>query len=231
MIQVFEPMRAFLQCVDISLYGASADIHDALARRPGSYEHTVRGITLLRDAGINLVVKYVTLRDNFIGIPRFEEDMQRLGVSYLVHTGSVIPQTDRNKSPFVQLLSDEQYKQLVATRQAGRDQEPLHCRPGHVRGAVTPDGHISPCEWLTDFKLGNIRENSLRDIWYGEKFLAFRKVFEQQGECPSCSLNTGCERCPAHSYLETGDLLRCAPVRRHNAEIVQAFDREQMVAQ
>ncbi len=220
-LQRFEVMRPYLQSVDISFYGATADMHDALARRPGSYMNTLRGLKLLHEANFPLVSKYVTLRDNFDGIPLFEADMKNLGVRYIVHSGSVIPQTNRNSAPLVQLLTDEQYRELVITRAAGSRPEPQYCRPGHVRGAITPMGHVSPCEWLTDFKLGNLRDRSLRDIWYGEEFLAFRRRFEQEAACPSCELRTGCERCPAHSYLETGDLLACAPIRRQNAEIVR----------
>jgi radical SAM protein with 4Fe4S-binding SPASM domain len=220
-LQRLETMRPFLQSVDISFYGATADMHDALARRPGSYNNTLKGVKLLREANFPLVSKYVTLRDNFDGIPLFEADMKNLGVRFVVHSGSVIPQTDRNAAPLVQLLTQEQYRELAETRSAGTHTEPQHCRPGHVRGAITPSGHVSPCEWLTDFKLGNLRERSLRDIWFGEEFLAFRRRFEQEAECPSCELRTGCERCPAHSYLETGDLLACAPIRRQNAEVVR----------
>jgi radical SAM protein with 4Fe4S-binding SPASM domain len=146
-----------------------------------------------------------------------------MGIKYAISTESLIPRTDGNKSPLIQILTDQQYERLVATQNigigSGRSQA---CKPGHIRGAITPDGNVSPCEWLTDFKLGNLREKSLREIWYGDQFLSFRNVFQQESECPSCSLKPGCRRCPAHSYLETGNLLSCAPIQRHNAEIFQA---------
>ena len=220
-LEKLDPLRPFLQSFDVSFYGADADQHDTLAQRPGSYNNTMRAINLLREAKFNLVAKYVTMKDNFDGIEKFEDDMTRLGLRHAVHTGSLIPQTDRNTKPLVQILTDAQYRKLVAARGSAKDSSPGNCKPGHVRGAITPDGHISPCEWLTDFKYGNLREQSLRDIWYSSGFLDFRKVFEEESECPPCSLRSGCDRCPAHSYLETGSLLKCAPIQRHNAEIFQ----------
>jgi len=221
MLEKLEPMRPFLQSFDVSFYGADEKVHDTLAQRPGSYNNTMRAVRLLSEAKYNLVAKFVTMRDNFDGIDKFKDDMIRMGIRYVIHTGSLIPQTDRNTKPLVQILTDTQYRKLVLTQGSERHSSPGSCKPGHVRGAITPDGHISPCEWLTDFKYGNLREQSLRDIWYSSGFLEFRKVFEEESECPPCSLRPGCDRCPAHSYLETGSLLKCAPIQRHNAEIFQ----------
>ena len=217
-------MGAFLQGVDVSFYGADPESHDTLSCRQGAHERTLRAVMLLSEAKIPLLAKFITMRDNFEGIPKFERMMHRLDVKYSISTESLIPRTDGNTSPLMQILTDQQYKRLLAAQNvgggSGRSQA---CKPGHIRGAITPDGHVSPCEWLTDFKLGNLKEQSFRDIWYGDKFLNFRKIFQQQSECPSCTLRVGCRRCPAHSYLETGNLLSCAPIQRHNAELFRAM--------
>lgn len=220
-----ESMRPFLQSVDISFYGADAEVHDALAKRTGSFFSTMRAVHLLSEAKMNLVTKFVTMRDNFHGMDLFEENMRKLGVPHVVNTGSLIPRTNRDTSPLVQLTTDKQYNEMLVTHsdpKAGND--PGACKPGHVRGAITPDGFVSPCEWLTDFKLGNLRERPLAEIWYGPEFLSFRKIFEQESECSGCGLQPSCSRCPAHSYLETGSLLQCAPNERHFAELYRDFN-------
>jgi radical SAM protein with 4Fe4S-binding SPASM domain len=219
-IKQLEPMRPFLQSFDISVYGADAIVHDALAQRPGGYADTMRALSLLHDAGLPVVSKFVTMQGNFDGIEKFEADMERLGIPHTVHTGAVIPQTNRNTQPLVQLLTDAQYKKLMATRSVEGVSRAGNCKPGHIRGAITPDGYVSPCEWLTDFKYGNLREHSLREIWYSSGFLAWRRKFQEgHSECPTCELRPGCSRCPAHSYLETGDIFKCAPIQRHYSEI------------
>jgi radical SAM protein with 4Fe4S-binding SPASM domain len=219
-----EKMRPFLQSVDVSFYGSAPETHDALARRPGSYNMTLRAVKLLKEANFAVVAKYVTMRDNFDGIAQFEQDMRDLNVPTCVHTGSLIPQTDRNRAPLVQLLTDAQYTALLESRGGvkGSGQQGS-CRPGTVRGAITPEGYISPCEWLTDFKFGNLREQKLAEIWFGPQFQSFRGVLQQDAECKTCDLQTGCSRCPAHSYLETGSILKCAPIQRHNAELTLAL--------
>src|SRR5579884_2025901 len=225
MMQKLEPIRPFVQMAEVSFYGATSDIHDKLARRPGAYINTLRALNLLKAAKFNVMAKFVTMRDNFDGIPKFEQDMQGLGVRYIVTSGVLIPKTNRDDSPLVQILTDEQYSQLLATRPDSAcshgSTELKQCQPGHVRGAIAPDGSVSPCEWLTDFKLGNLKTQKLREVWYDTPFLDFRKVFEEESECPSCSLNPSCQRCPAMSYLETGHLQHCAPIPRHYAELHQ----------
>src|SRR5215217_6998729 len=220
MLEQLEPLRPFLQSFDVSFYGGDAESHDMLAQRRGAYNNTMRAIRLLKEANYTLFAKFITMRDNFDTIQKFENDMTAMGVRHAVHAGALIPLTNRDTKPLVQILTDAQYRKMRTARaQAKKTSGPGNCKPGHVRGAITPDGHISPCEWLTDFKYGNLRQQRLRDIWYSPGFLEFRKVFEEESECPSCSLRPGCDRCPAHSYLETGNLLKCAPIQRHHAEI------------
>jgi radical SAM protein with 4Fe4S-binding SPASM domain len=222
MVGRLEPLRAFMQAIDISFYGASPEVHDALSRKPGGYANTIRAVHLLREAGFAFTTKYITMKDNFDGLPIFERDMKALGIRYGIHTGSLIPRTDRNRGPLVQLLTDAQYRLFLSSHTLKTPgSNPGACRPGHIRGAITPQGDVSPCEWLTDFKCGNLKAQSLKEIWYSGTFGSFRKVFEEDSECPSCSLQPSCNRCPAHSYLETGNLLHCAPIQRHNAELYQ----------
>jgi AdoMet-dependent heme synthase len=223
MMERLEPIRPFVQMVEVSFYGATSDIHDKLARRPGAYVNTLRALKLLKAAKFNVMAKFVTMRDNFDGIPVFERDMHELGIPNIVTSGVLIPKTNRDESPLVQLLTDEQYSQLLATRPESAcshgSTELKQCQPGHVRGAIAPDGSVSPCEWLTDFKLGNLKNQKLHEVWYADPFLDFRKVFEEESECPTCNLNSSCQRCPAMSYLETGHLQHCAPIPRHYAEL------------
>jgi len=218
MLQKIEPLRPFVQSFDVSFYGATPQVHDTLARRLGGYQATLQAVKLLAEAKLNLMTKFITLKDNFDGLSKWNDDMLKLGVRHVVGTGTLIPQTNRDTAPLVQLLTDAQYRELMEL-QPTRDSGAHFCRPGQIRGAITPDGHVSPCEWLTDFKFGNLREQSLKEIWHSSKSEEFRRVFLEDSECPSCELRPGCSRCPAHSYLETGNLLHCAPTPRHYAEL------------
>lgn len=215
-----ETIRPFLQSFDISFYGADAESHDAVSKREGSYAKTLDAALLLQAQGWPMVAKFITLQSNFLGLKKWEADMQQLGIPHIVHTGSLIPRTDRSTGPLVQLLTDQQYTLMIEDRGHPNGQEkPGDCKPGFVRGAITPEGKVAPCEWLTDISFGSLLDHDLDSIWMGQKALEFRSIFDRPSECTPCSLRGNCSRCPAHSYLETGSIQGCAPIQRHNAEI------------
>ena len=49
----------------VSLYGATADVHDHITRRPGSFEATMRGFAYLKEAEAGFTVQLVPMRDNY----------------------------------------------------------------------------------------------------------------------------------------------------------------------
>jgi pyrroloquinoline quinone biosynthesis protein E len=224
-VPVLQSMVPFLQGVDISFYGATAEVHDQVTNRPGSYSKTRAVLDSLLQANVPVVAKYVTMQMNFDGLRQFEDEMRAAKIPHGVNTGSMIPRTDRNTAPLAQLLTDDQYKKLLTDRgHPTSGKTSTNCIPGWNRGGITADGFVGPCEWLGDIRLGNVRDTSLREIWYGSGFQAFREsMFNVERECMRCDLKNFCCSCPAHAYLETGNLFRCAPVQRHNAKLCRDF--------
>lgn len=49
----------------IALYGATAEVHDAVTRTPGSFEATMQGFARLREAGAGFTVQLVPMRGNW----------------------------------------------------------------------------------------------------------------------------------------------------------------------
>lgn len=225
-----EPLRPFLQGVDISFYGSDEITSDSLTNKMGGHNNSLRAVRLLKEARFPLMTKFITMRGNFGGLESFSAQMKTLGVHHLVHTGSLIPKANRDRAPLTQLLTDDQYRSLLATPFVPTSANTQSCRPGHIRGAITPTGSVSPCEWLTDLSFGDLGANSLKDLWFSDAAQAFRKLFTTPSECEPCGLTGHCNRCPAHSYLETGDINRCAPIQLHNAEIKAAYTLQQQEA-
>jgi MoaA/NifB/PqqE/SkfB family radical SAM enzyme len=67
-----EEMRPFLQAFDVSFYGATPQVHDTLARRLGAYQATLRAVRLLKEARMNLITKFITMRDNVEGVAKWK---------------------------------------------------------------------------------------------------------------------------------------------------------------
>jgi len=56
---------------------------------------------------------------------------------------------------------------------------------------ITASGDVAPCHVFYDLVMGNLYENSLEDIWNGEKFQKFRNYLEHNkflSICPGCCI-------------------------------------------
>lgn len=215
-------LRAFIQGLDISFYGATPDVYDRITNRPGSYAAAMRAVHLLAEARLPVVAKFITMRENHEGIEPWVATMRELGVRYTVASGMLIPRADREQSPLECAITDRQYEGLITRGWTRGSSHSLGCKPGRVRGGITPTGDVVPCEWLTDIKLGNLRHQSLAAIWYSDTAQGFRALLDGESACGDCALSSTCARCPAHSYLETGNLLSCSPSARRRSALFRA---------
>jgi radical SAM protein with 4Fe4S-binding SPASM domain len=56
---------------------------------------------------------------------------------------------------------------------------------------VLPNGDVATCIDLPDYVAGNIREQSILEIWNNEKYRKFRSVLKQHGHLPACTRCSG----------------------------------------
>lgn len=55
---------------------------------------------------------------------------------------------------------------------------------------IMASGDVAPCHTFYDLILGNVYEESILDIWYGDKFNKLRQYITENKFCPAC--NIGC---------------------------------------
>jgi radical SAM protein with 4Fe4S-binding SPASM domain len=67
-----------------------------------------------------------------------------------------------------------------------------HCPIAYVEPTIDSDGHVYPCNLFTDepLSMGNVYEKPFLDIWFGERFQAFRRMLASEG-----GLLPICNRC------------------------------------
>ncbi|MEY2632824.1 MAG: hypothetical protein RIR00_1478, partial [Pseudomonadota bacterium] len=156
--------------VQLSLDSYIEAEHDQFRNKPGSYKRVMRAITACVDAGLNLILSTVLIRDR-VKNPEFEALCQfcndnnvGLYVSYAKPTGSctdhpefVITKEDAD------LVRDLEKKYKVFT----------HMTPsyGSFKGCITVKGiitvtstmEVTPCPYI-DFSVGNLRQSSLAQV-------------------------------------------------------------------
>jgi radical SAM protein with 4Fe4S-binding SPASM domain len=64
-----------------------------------------------------------------------------------------------------------------------------HCLYPWARVIISPYGEVFPCVNLSmiDYKLGNIKEKSLKEIWNSKEFIEFRRKIKKNKLFPMCS--------------------------------------------
>jgi radical SAM protein with 4Fe4S-binding SPASM domain len=89
---------------------------------------------------------------------------------------------------------------------------PIGCHAGIEYLSLRPDGDVYPCPFLP-VRAGNIREQSLTDIWYNSKVLnELRERSALKGKCGDCEYRVTCGGCRGRAYACTGDYLATDPV-------------------
>lgn len=193
---------AGLDLLIIALDGTTEETHFRL--RPGGsaarvIENTKRLVEARRRQGgdkpfINL--RMVVSKDNEHQIEDFRSLAAELGVDMVSfkafstrQQGYFDPRVDRRYAPGRSPFRWYRYRPgYVVDKSAGR----YNCRFPWTKPTLFADGEVLACEF--DFyythSLGNLNEQSFRDIWFGRKARDFRKKFSKNREgiqfCKDC---------------------------------------------
>ena len=213
--------------VEISVYGATADVHDAVTTVPGSFDKTIKNIKAFCDAKVRTIFKGFLLKNNFDQHWQMIELANKIGVPYAFDY-NLIPQINGNTNNLSEGLTISQIKtiyQEVAEEglilrnhvkiKARDSQLPeggrVICNAGLINGCIGADGNVYPCPILRK-PMGNIRDNAFEKIWDTKEIDDIRYMkLEDLKTCSSCSVLEYCNRCPGVAFLETGDYLGPAP--------------------
>ena len=208
--------------VQVSIEGPE-EIHDAI-RGKGSFAAARRGISCLVDAGLTVTLN-ATL--SAMNIDQFGEMIglcaslgaQRLGFSRLVPSGRGAGLVDRMIAPervramYETIFStpvngleivtgDPVASRIRAGDEVGDDGSVAigGCAAGVSGLTILPDGTVVPCRRLP-LPLGNVRQDSLREIWADSEILEkLRDRGQYEGKCGTCRRWANCRGCRAIAY-------------------------------
>jgi radical SAM protein with 4Fe4S-binding SPASM domain len=111
-------------------------------------------------------------------------DISKIDVNELAAQIEVLRQSKRNIF-FGPDLTSQEIKRYY--------QEPLsfvhndRCYVAWDQTAIMSNGDVLPNGACISYKLGNVRETSLKEIWNGQRYSHFRSILERDGNFPVCS--------------------------------------------
>ncbi len=208
--------------VQVSLDGATAEVNDAI-RGEGTFRKIISGIGLLSGKNIPLSINTVVTSLNYHQLDKLKE----LATSYgaRLRVSRFRPSGRARESWEALKLEPSQLQELSAwlsndpailtgdsffsISQEGRRQLGLDmCGAARMTACIDPSGDVFPCAFMQsdEFRGGNLREKSVKDIWdKAPAFINFRRL--EPSSCRSCPRFDRCRGgCPAVAYFLTGDL-------------------------
>ena len=204
--------NASLDSVQVTLYAADADSHNALVGAPG-FADTVEGIRCAVEAGliVSINTPLCSLNRDYAETLRFAHS---LGVRYatcsgLIPSGEALGDDSRATRLTREELTDI-LREATATASAlgmeldftspgWLDEDTLRSLGLHLipscgaclsNMAIAPDGAVVPCQsWLGGVTLGNILTDEWADIWDTETCRSIREKSAKMEHI--CQLHTG----------------------------------------
>lgn len=219
--------------IDVSFYGTTEKIHEAVTRVPGSLKRCLEGIRLLKKRKIPIVLKMTVMNPNigeFDDVKSFAGKIKsRFRYDYLINpkiNGSKEPlafrlpprqaiKLERKNQPH---LFEEEQKSKEEKQTSPKRDGLFYCSAGRNSLAITPYGKLNLC---LEYRLPryDLRKGSLSEGW---RELVNYVESAKPGEnyrCNNCRLQEFCQWCPAVGLLEEGDRTACSPYYRQLALI------------
>lgn len=227
-IQALKP-----RSVDISIYGATAETYESVTRIPGSFKRFVRGVELLRQRKVPLIIKMAVMILNRHEVQQARALVESWRIPF-VYSTEIHPRVDGSLEPLNYRLAPQDVirvnEQLLGYRQwsaeGGGEKEEgcggkggmFTCDCGKTNLAVTPYGEVNLCLALPIPRY-DLRSGDVASGWRTLVNLVESTRPSEAYECPSCTLEPYCCQGPMDAWLETGDLNPCLPYFRQLAAL------------
>ena len=205
--------------IGLSIYSMKANEHEAITRVPGSLAKTKAIARRLHKDGVSLQIKCPIMKLNQEGyrkVNAFAEEVCGSPEFEVNITGSV----DGDNYAVNNLRLSEAEMEVIlidplmplstnredTQRAMERTPEMQFCGAGIDAVNITPTGDIYPC-MAFPLKCGNVREQSIRDIWeHSPELKATRELtYGMSDRCGKESYCKFCNRCIGQSFIEHGN--------------------------
>lgn len=216
--------------VELSLHGATAEVHDRTTATPGSFAALWQGVEHLLEHRVRVVLKTPVTAINENELDAIIALCAERGLPLRLD-GNITPRDDGDVTPLRFSASAEAKRrvmtlaaQLGAVRIQDRQPGGTNCGLGRVTVVVDPEGNVYPCMQWRHRPLGNVRAQSLERIWAeseerqeamrvsiaaNDAMIALGPAAEALPFCPALAMQrTGSPVTPDPEYLTNAALAR-----------------------
>ena len=210
------------------------DTHNLIRGWEGAFDATIRGIRMLRSVGLLTVVQLTAMRPNYDEIESVAQVVIETGATVFA-IRNLVAQGNAARDYQTIALDTRQRRELRLRVQALRARLPgliiryntalfdsitedgqggpsgsgghlMMCSGAQSTCSITPDGWLVPCELLSDFRAGNVRDRDFVEVWNTSPVLAKvrgagNSTMKDSKECACCGYTSVCGGgCRGHAY-------------------------------
>ncbi len=202
--------------IEISLYGLTRKTYETVVAVRGSYDRCLAGITRVLRDGHRLALKCPATSDNAHEIPELARFAKDLGVDFRYDPVILATMEGKTHTHAMRLTAEQVVALEAADVEKDRawtsymEEAPavpendrlFSCGAGKNSFHIDPYGNVQVCLMVKNFPR-NVRERSLREIYYQEfpEILAIKR--KPETKCGSCSHRATCNNCPGMALWET----------------------------
>ncbi|MGH9685110.1 MAG: radical SAM/SPASM domain-containing protein [Candidatus Acidiferrales bacterium] len=224
--------EAGVRRVQVSIYSAEPNVHDAITKVRGSWARSVAAVRLLKTENLLVKIACPLMKQNLGAHRSVRALAEQLGVPYVFDL-TITPKIDGDTSTLalrnsardaLSVLQDKTLGSIGFSRDGSVDPsstgsvtssgiesnayDDIPCSAGHNSCYISPYGDVYPCVQMP-VPTGNVRRQPFEEIWNGSPEMnRVRAIRDSQlPVCSRCSIRKYCERCPGLAKMEGGDLL------------------------
>lgn len=217
-----------VRIINASINGSYAELNDSIRGRKGNFNQVTEGIKRAVDKGMFIELSMMVSKKNYHDV----DNVINLGKSLGVREIELIDyrMVGRSKNDKTNALSDDEIfnlmnkidydnsktriwcfearfpKYRIAHKNLS-DERSTGCDAGYGMVIIQPNGIVTPCTFLPDVKIGDVRETPLREILdNSEVLLKLADRNNLEGKCGSCIIKEECGGCRSRAYAFDNNL-------------------------
>ena len=204
----------------VSIYGATRETYEKIARVPGSFDQAIRGTRRLKEAGIPLYLRTMLLRSNHHELPQLQSLAAELGAQFNFD-GAVCPTVEGDPCVLCERMDPEAlvaietqdpervagWRTSVEAYHPEVNRRRFNCAAGIYGLHITADGFAMPCPGAGTIRRPLERDDlrgSLHRFFFDEMLPTLHELDPDDSPCSRCRLSALCGTCSAARELETG---------------------------
>lgn len=208
--------------VEVSIYGADAEHYDRTTGISGAFTRFERGVDLLQQAGVSLLIKHPTSSLTFDHVPAIRAWCLARNLPYKIdtvienrHSGGQEPSLYRIRPRQVSEMRDYVHEVALGTKRQmplpecsmgapedGGPEQLYKCGAGRIAFFVDALGNASHCVLDRDPTFP-LLAMEWEDVW-AQMGAWVTQPLPKDAPCSGCTLRSHCTNCPARSRLATG---------------------------